>query len=270
MQVVAIQLDSVWENKDASHQRVLELIEPHLGQIEPNSLIVLAEMFDTGFSMKTEKTCQSEARESEEFLKRLAKQTTCAVLAGVASPRLPNQIPEGDTGSPALNHAVAFSPAGEELVRYQKMQPFSVTREEDYYGRGNQHHLFQWQGVTISPFICFDLRFPEIFRPATADGAELIIVIACWPTSRSEHWVRLLQARAIENQAVVVGVNRCGQEPHLVYDGRSSGFDEMGKCLFELDDQEQIRIVDIDIGAVRRWRQKFPGLDQMRTVSLGN
>ena len=120
--------------------------------------------------------------------------------------------------------------------------------------------------MKVSPFVCYDLRFPEVFRPAAQDGAELIVVMACWPAKRSEHWVRLLQARAIENQAYVVGVNRCGTEPKFVYDGRSAAFDPHGKNLFEADDAEQVFHLEIDPNVVRDWREEFPALRDMRQV----
>ena len=117
-----------------------------------------------------------------------------------------------------------------------------------------------WEGLKIAPFICYDLRFPELFRPAARAGAELIVVIANWPARRSEHWVRLLQARAIENQCYVLGVNRCGEDPTLSYDGRSALFDPLGVPVFELDAREQVRSVEIDLAAPRAWREEFPAL----------
>jgi len=89
-------------------------------------------------------------------------------------------------------------------------------------------------------------------------------VIASWPEVRSEHWVRLLQARAIENLAFVVGVNRCGADPKLTYDGRSVGFDPHGNCLFKADGTEQVVIAEIDVEQARQWRAKFPALKDIR------
>ncbi len=253
MQIVAVQLDMAWEDKPRNHARVRQLLEGK--RIEPGALIVLPEMFETGFSMNAEVTAQTNERAGEALMKELASQYDAAVMGGVAAP-LENGC--------SKNEAVVFAPDGQELVRYQKMQPFSLSGEEQPYPAGSEHKLFEWQGVTIAPFICYDLRFPERFRPAVRDGAELIVVIACWPSKRSEHWVRLLQARAIENLATVVGVNRCGKEPGLEFDGRSCGFDHMGKTLFEINHREQVIVTHIDIEATRSWRQKFPALHDMR------
>ena len=118
--------------------------------------------------------------------------------------------------------------------------------------------------MRIAPFICYDLRFPEIFRPAGKAGVELIAVIANWPALRSDHWVALLRARAIENQAFAIGVNRCGSDPTLQYDGRSVLFDPQGVSLFEADGREQTIKMEIDPDAARSWKRDFPILNDMR------
>jgi predicted amidohydrolase len=176
-------------------------------------------------------------------------------MAGVAAP-----VENGQS----KNEAVACAPNGTELVRYRKMQPFTPTGEDVHYGAGDHHQIFEWCGVKIAPFICYDLRFPEVFRPAAQDGAELIVVMACWPEARSEHWVRLLQARAIENQAYTLGVNRCGTDPKFRYDGRSVAFDPHGVCMFEANADEQVISINIDAAEVRDWRKRFPALRDMR------
>jgi omega-amidase len=249
MQIAVVQLDIVWEDKVRNHHRVAELLAG--SDIQPGTLIVLPEMFDTGFSMQLARTAQSANRESEAVLRQLAHQFQSTVLGGVVGPEIDGK---------ASNEAVAFSPEGDELVRYQKQRPFSLVREGSHYPAGSGGQMFEWNGVCVAPFICYDLRFPELFRPAAFNGAELIAVIACWPAVRSEHWVRLLQARAIENLAITVGSNRCGEEPGLKFDGRSCAFDHMGVPLFEADSQPQVLKADIDIEALRRWRQKFPAL----------
>ena len=252
MQVVAVQLNMAWEDKPANHARISKLLSGV--RIEPGSLILLPEMFETGFSMNIQATAQTEAREGETFLRELARTYDSAVLGGVAG-EIVNQM--------SSNQAVAFAPDGTELVRYQKMKPFSLTGEGKHYVAGTESKVFQWQGVSIAPFICYDLRFPEIFREAVRKGAEMIVLIACWPAVRSEHWVRLLQARAIENLAPTIGVNRSGAEPDLSFDGRSAAFDHMGQLLFEASADEHVIVQHIDIDASRRWREKFPALRDM-------
>lgn len=252
MQVLAVQLNMTWQDKAENYDAARALVAE--AQPEAGSLIVLPEMFATGFCMNLQATADEE-RASEAVLKEIASQYDCAVLGGVVGP-IVNGV--------ATNEAVAFAPDGSELVRYVKQQPFTLSAEDRKYRAGSEHKLFQWQGVKVAPFICYDLRFPERFRPAAAEGAELIVVMACWPEIRSEHWVRLLQARAIENLAAVVGVNRCGEEPNLTFDGRSTAFDHMGVQLFEASSREQAVKTLFDIKTLRTWRKKFPALDDMR------
>jgi omega-amidase len=252
MKIYAIQLDTIWQNLSANHQKIRDMVA--VESIEAGSLIVLPEMFDTGFSMNTEFTAQPDDLPSDNFIKELAAETKCCVMAGIVSPMIDTR--------PA-NEVIAIDPQGNERARFRKIHPFSYAGEDEKYVAGTEHTLFQWDDVTIAPFICYDLRFPESFRPAAQNGAQLIIVVANWPQKRSDHWFHLLRARAIENQAYVLGVNRCGADEALTYDGRTSLFDPYGNTVFELDAYEQIKAVDIDISVVDQWRKEFPALNDI-------
>ena len=255
MQIIAIQLDTQWENRAATHARVRGLLETVA--VPVNALVVLPEMFDVGFSFNSAATDPGSPSASEKFCRDLALRHSCAVLAGV--------VARTNDGGLA-NEAVAFGPTGAELVRYRKRQPFSLAGEHVHHVAGRTSAMFEWEDVPVSPLICYDLRFPELFRRPAILGAELFVVIANWPMARSEHWVRLLQARAIENQAYVLGVNRAGADPNFKYDGRTSLFDPHGKQIFEADAREQILTADIDAELVRAWREQFPAL---RDAKLG-
>jgi predicted amidohydrolase len=117
-------------------------------------------------------------------------------------------------------------------------------------------------------FVCYDLRFPEVFRMAALQGTELMIVIANWPEVRIQHWITLLQARAIENQAYVVGVNRAGRDPRLFHPGRSMIIDPHGTILVDAGEGESIATSDIDLEVVRDWRRSFPALRDIRAEFL--
>ena len=108
--------------------------------------------------------------------------------------------------------------------------------------------------------VCYDLRFPEVAREAVALGAEMLVCIASWPIARVDHWVTLLRARAIENQAWVVGVNRCGKDPQFTYPGRSMVVDPQGVVVADAADREGVLSVDCDAEVVRGWREVFPAL----------
>ncbi len=159
-----------------------------------------------------------------------------------------------------LNQAVAFGPDGAELARYSKIHPFSFAGEERHFARGGDVATFAWGGFAVAPFVCYDLRFPEVFRVATRAGANLFVVIANWPAAREAHWLTLLAARAIENQAYVVGVNRCGRDPNAAYSGRSRVLDPRGRLIAEAGGGAGVFEADLDLEDLRAYRREFPVL----------
>lgn len=219
---------------------------------QPEDLIILPEMCLTGFSLNPAVTAQPPGGPNERFLAKLAAQHQCAVVGGVVSA-------SGEAGM-ARNEAVAFAPDSSELARYTKRQPFSPGGENKVHAAGKDAAVFDWAGARIGLMICYDLRFPEIAREAVMQGAELLINIACWPVARVEHWLTLLRARAIENQAWVAGINRCGRDPHFTYPGRSVIVDPQGVIAADAGDREQVMSVNCDLEAARQWRRDFPAL----------
>jgi omega-amidase len=253
MNVVCVQLDSVWENKRASHDRARALIEA--AEPRPDSLVVLPEMFATGFSMNVAAIDDGATRETANFLARTAREFGVYVMGGLV------------TATPAgkgRNECVVFSPAGEEYARYQKMQPFTLGGESERYEAGARPVVFPLHEFTVAPFICYDLRFPEVFRAATLRGANLITVIASWPDVREHHWLTLLKARAIENQAYVVGVNRCGADPQLHHSGRSLIVSPGGEVLADAGNGEGTVGAELDFAALRAYRSALPFLADIR------
>ncbi len=253
MQAVAVQLDIVWEDKPANHAKIRDLLAGVA--LEPDALVVLPEMFDTGFSMNVDVVAERDDELSQSFLSSLARDLNVTVVGGVV---------RRDAGGMGLNESVAYGPTGDELARYVKLQPFTLGKEHEHYLPGETPVSFAWRGCTVAPFICYDLRFPEVFRPTARAGAEVITVIANWPSPRVEHWVTLLRARAIENQAFVVGVNRCGVDPTLDYPGRSLIVDPHGQVLTDAGDAECVISADLDFDASREYRSWFTVLDDIR------
>lgn len=249
MKIHALQLDPVWEDKAATFAKVNHLLEA--APPEPGSLIVLPEMFATGFTCRLEATAEAAGGATERFLKHLAERYGSAVVGGLVS--------SGPQGK-GLNQALAISPAGEILTRYTKIHPFTGGGEGAVHEPGSQVTLFEWQGWKIAPLVCYDLRFPELARQALELGAELLIYIAAWPARRHQHWLTLLQARAIENQAYVLGVNRCGQEPDTSYCGRTVLVDPWGVMVADASDGEKILTTSAEKETVRQWRQDFPAV----------
>ena len=169
-----------------------------------------------------------------------------------------------DSGKKGRNVSVTFSPEGERIGSYAKTHPAAIYGEQESYDAGNEVITFPLGGFTACPFICYDLRFPEIFRIGTQKGANLFTVIANWPAVRIDHWVTLLRARAIENLAYVVGVNRTGNDPSLEYCGRSIIIDPHGEILADAGDAETVISGELDLGAVEAWRKQFPSLKHAR------
>lgn len=252
MKLACCQLDIAWENPKANWDKARALLAA--AQLPAGSLFVLPEMFPTGFSMNVGSVQETAPFQTEDFLRRLATEHGLFVMGGFAAL---------DSGGLSRNQAVVLSPNGETVARYNKIHPFTLGGEAQHYTAGAEIVSFDWNGCQTTPFICYDLRFPEIFRAAASSGTELFLVIANWPAKRDMHWVTLLQARAIENQAYVVGVNRCGADPKHVYSGRSLIVDPHGTILVEIGDQEGVVSADVDFEALRCWRKDFPALSDM-------
>jgi len=136
--------------------------------------------------------------------------------------------------------------------------------ESKNYEAGAEILTFKWHGFVVAPFVCYDLRFPELFREGARQAAQLFVVIANWPIKRIQHWVVLLQARAIENQAYVVGVNRTGSDPTYPYNGRSLIVNPHGDILVDAGSSECVISADVDLATVEAWRAEFPALQDMR------
>jgi omega-amidase len=207
-------------------------------------------MCTTGFTMNA--AAAAVTPETMACFADLASRLEVYLVAGVAR------------REPDANEAVVFGPDGRELARYRKQRPFAMGGEDKFFEAGDSFALFDWQGCQVAPFICYDLRFPELFRPAVAAGAELIVVMASWPARRIIHWIKLLQARAIENQCHVIGVNRVGDDPCNRHCGRSLIVDPMGEIVADAGEVETVIAADVDIAAQRTLREKLPFLRDMR------
>lgn len=252
MRVAFGQMDLAWENPAVNWERVRTLLKA--AALPPGSLFVLPEMFPTGFSMNVSVAAEKPPFPTEAFLCAVAAEHRLFIIGGFAV--------FDEAGQPR-NQAVAVSPEGRVLTRYHKIHPFTLGGEAEHYVAGSEIVSFDWDGCRTTPFICYDLRFPEIFRAAAGEGTELFVVMANWPAKRESHWLTLLQARAIENQAYVVGVNRCGTDPYFVYSGRSVIVDPFGAILADLSGEEGVRGADLDLESLRKWRQGFPALPDM-------
>lgn len=256
MKVVALQLNVAWEDKPANFARVRSLLSA--APPEPGSLVALPEMFATGFSMNAATIAEKRNGETGQFLADTAKAFKITLVGGAAIL---------DSNGRPRNQALAFSPAGECMGAYSKMRLFTPGQEEQHYAAGDRPEMFPWDECRVAPFICYDVRFPELFRTAARAGQpELFVVIANFPAKRIIHWIRLLQARAIENQAWVMGVNRIGQDPFYIYNGRSLIVDPQGEIVADAGDTEGAIQATLDLENLRKYRTGLPFLKDLRPL----
>lgn len=253
MQIIGLQLDINWEDKPANYARVKSFVDRF--KPVPGSLLVLPEMFATGFSMNVAAIVEKPGGPTECFLGDLARHYGLFVAGGTVS---------AGVAKAGRNEAAIFDGSGSLICRYCKNYPFTLGGESNHYEAGKEIVQFTWDKFAVAPFICYDLRFPELFRAAVRRGANLFLVMANWPNKREQHWITLLRARAIENQAFMVGVNRCGQDPKHVYSGRSMIIDPHGEILVDAGSTEGLFAADIDFAVVESWRRDFPALEDMR------
>lgn len=252
--VIAIQFDIVWENKPANFEKVRRLL--NAARPEKDSLVILPEMFATGFSMNAEAIAEPYGGDTEQFLASLAKEMSVCIVAGAAMRGRDGKI---------RNKALVFSPGGELMAFYAKMRPFTPGGEPNHYTAGERPTAFRHQDCTVSPFICYDLRFPEIFRQVVSSHRpEIFVVIASWPEKRDRHWMPMLQSRAIENQAYVVGVNRVGSDPYYTYAGRSVIVDPHGQILADAGSRETSISARLNLTELRQYREGLPFLADLR------
>jgi omega-amidase len=254
--IFCVQFDIVWEDKAANFAKVSAMLAGE--SIAPGSLIALPEMFATGFDLNVDVAAQSRQRESELFLSQLAVKYKSTVIGGLANL---------SSAGKGLNQAITFSPDGKELSSFTKLHSFSYAGEHEHFAAGQSVEIFEWNNLRASPFICYDLRFPEAFRRAVAKGANLFIVPANWPIPREEHWLTLLKARAIENQAYVVGVNRCGASPHNTYGGASRIISPQGVILAQAGKDEAVISATVDPAGLAAYRNEFPALKDIKPLA---
>jgi predicted amidohydrolase len=216
----------------------------------PNALVVLPEMSFTGFSMEVERIAEPEHGDSERFLSKLAQEFRIFIAGGV--------VTQGHDGR-GRNQLIALSPEGKQLGCYAKMRPFTLGGEAERYTPGEGAIAFECGEWRVAPFICYDLRFPVWSRRSKKQDYDLSIYVANWPERRNHAWKTLLQARAIENQCYVVGVNRVGYDGNNIYhSGDSMVIDPTGEVLYTKAHEEDIFTVTLHKEKLDEVRTKLP------------
>jgi predicted amidohydrolase len=251
VKVAALQHDIAWEDAPATIARLRPMVA---GAAATGArLVVLSEMFGTGFTMRPEVIAEPEDGPSAMFLRDMASQHDVWICGS---------IPTRPRGGRPVNRLLLAAPDGTTHT-YDKIHPFTFSGEHQHYQAGANFLTVDIEGLRTTFFICYDLRFANEFWQL-APTTDCYVVPANWPESRRLHWRSLLIARAIENQAYVVGVNRVGEGGDLAYCGDSCIVDPIGEVLVSAARAETTLVTEVDPAVVRATRTRFPFLQDRR------
>jgi predicted amidohydrolase len=251
IKVAAIQHDIAWESRDET----LAALAPAVAAAAADGarLVVLTEMFAVGFSMAPERVAEPEDGPTEAWLR---------AQAALLDVWIAGSIPQVVEGHRPRNVLVLAAPDG-SVHRYAKVHPFTYSGEHEHYDAGTELVTVDVEGVRVSLFVCYDLRFADEFW-ALAPATDCYVVVANWPAKRRAHWRALLVARAIENQAYVVGCNRVGDGDGIAYAGDSAIVDPLGEVLVSASSVVTTLTADVDPAVVSEVRARFPFLQDRR------
>jgi omega-amidase len=251
------QYDTGWEDPKLSLERAAQVVQH--ASAAGAQLVALPETATSGWTMQSDRFAESLEGDTVNALIALARKHRMHILAGV---------PTRD-GDGFYNSALMIGSDGELLANYRKQRLFAMGGEDGSYQPGMDPVVVEVGGVRIAPFICYELRFPELFRPVAAQ-VDAMILIANWPVQRRMHWDILSQARAIENQCYFVSVNRIGPAGGAQYDGGSVAFSPWGELLAAAGDRDATQsaiVVTIDSAEVARVRERYPFLQDCRVAA---
>lgn len=249
LRVALVQADQDWENKPANLLRYARLLE----NVECD-LILLPEMFHTGFTMNTALAEPWEASHAVQWLREMAAAKDAAIYTSLIV----------QEGTQYYNRGVFVTSEG-EVQSYDKRKTFSLAGEDRFFARGAAEKIVEYKGWKLQLQICYDLRFPELIRNRLdsnqAPAYDVLMYVANWPEKRIAHWHALLKARAIENQCVVLGVNRVGTDAHgLYYNGGSQHVNAMGEVTLLPEGEETVQIIVMKMNELSKTREIIPFL----------
>ncbi len=257
LRVTLVQDAPIWEKPEPNLVRLEKLIRSGSSA----DLIVLPEMFNSGFSMRPALFARESADRTLEWMKRLSLETGAALCGSIALPVDENRFA----------NRLFLVRDGNIVLTYDKRHGFSLAGEQEVYQSGHQSAFYDLDGWNVSFFICYDLRFPAWCRQTDAKGrpADLMVFPANWPSRRIDAWSSLLKARAIENLCFVAGVNRVGIDGNQVeHEGRSAILDYAGKTMVTLSENPGLLHAQIDFSAMERFRQAMRFLDDRDNFSV--
>ena len=253
MKIGIVQFSQRWEKPEENIETIERLVKESGAEYD---LLIFPEMTLTGFTMHSEQFAEEIDGIATTFFIGLAARLKKHVFAGII---------EKD-GDKIFNSLVHFNEKGVIAARYRKIHPYTRAKEDKCYAAGEEMVITKIGDVKIGLTICYDLRFPELYRKICKSGIDMFINIANWPVPRIEHWKTLLKARAIENQCFVAGCNRTGSDPKNEYNGCSAVYDPMGDELLLTDEAEGIFVADADTSRVNEVRSTLPFLNDMKMI----
>jgi len=244
IKVSIVQTSLFWENTDKNIENFTSIIS---GLKNKTDLVVLPEMFTTGFSMNSEKLAETINGKSVNFMIDAAKQNNVSLVGSLI-------IKENNK---YFNKLLFVNPDG-KIYDYNKRHLFRMANEHNYYSQGNKELIVDFKGWHIKPLVCYDLRFPVWAR--NKNNYDILIYIANWPERRSYAWKTLLRARAIENQSYVVGVNRVGTDQNnIIYSGDSAVINPYGEEITDIKPHEnKTQTIELSYKNLLEFRESFP------------
>jgi predicted amidohydrolase len=253
LKVTLIQTELFWEDKDRNMSHFTELINSIK---EETGIVVLPEMFSTGFSMQPEKFAEYMNGETVKWMLQQANKKNAVVTGSII-------VIEEEK---YYNRLIWAQPDG-NIFHYDKRHLFGLSNEHEHYSAGKEKLIVEWKGWKICPLICYDLRFPVWCR--NTEEYELMLFVANWPERRNTAWKTLLQARAIENQSYIIGVNRIGNDGSNIYhSGDSSVIDPMGEVIFTQADIPFVKTFTLTKERLNFVREKLPFLNDADEFSI--
>ncbi len=253
MNIALIQTDLIWENAKANRDNFARKISTIPSDVD---LIVLPEMFTTGFSMKPQNISETIDDDTVNWMKTIARTKNCAITGSVI-------ICENGK---YYNRLLFVFPSG-EIQKYDKRHLFSLASENEVYTAGTERLTVEYKGIKICPLICYDLRFPVFSR--NNEDYDVLIYVANWPKPRTNAWDILLKARAVENMCYVIGANRIGTDNNQhEYIGHSQVIDYLGNNLIDPQEVSGVYIVELDKNKMLEARKKLGFLNDRDDFEL--
>ncbi|MCF8260583.1 MAG: carbon-nitrogen family hydrolase [Melioribacteraceae bacterium] len=253
MNIGIIQFNQEFENPENNIVAINEILDSSLSN---EDILIFPEMTLTGFTMKSDEFAEEINGTATKFFIHLSSKLKKHIFAGII---------ERD-GSNIYNSLVHFDPHGLIMARYRKIHPFTFSNENKFFTAGTEPVVTQIDRLNIGLSICYDLRFPELYRQYAKQKVDIMLNIANWPVPRINHWQQLLQVRAIENQCFMIGANRVGQDPYNYYNGHSAIYDPMGNEVILAVHEEGLISSQIDLEKIESMRKQFPFLADMKLV----